>query len=143
MFRVPSFTGERESIAAPLTASSQHVSSLPACPANCPANAAAVYVCTVTVKHLCTLTARCCVPASCSPMISYSAWCNIVRDGDNTLDNVFKILWPKYMMYFLYFNKKIQNTLFTENYYIIQTSRTNESQISHIKLFDQLFSSCC
>jgi len=57
--------------------------------------------------------------------------------------NVFKILWPKYMMYFLYFNNKIQNTLLTENYYIIQTSRTNESQISHIKLFDQLFSSCC
>ena len=68
-------------------------------------------------------------------------------DGENTLDNVFKILfkilWPKYMMYFLYFNNKIQNTRFTENYYIIQTSRTNESQISHIKLFDQLFSSCC
>ena len=33
--------------------------------------------------------------------------------------NVFKILWPKYMTYFLYFNNKIQNTLFTENYYII------------------------
>jgi len=33
--------------------------------------------------------------------------------------NVFKILWPKYIMYFLYINNKIQNTLFTENYYII------------------------
>ena len=44
---------------------------------------------------------------------------------------------------FCIFNNKIQNTLFTENYYIIRTSRTNESQISHIKLFDQLFSSCC
>jgi len=67
----------------------------------------------------------------------------LFSDGENTLDNVFKILWPKYMMYFLYFNNKIQNTLFAENYYIIQTSRTNESQISHIKMFDQLFSSCC
>ena len=25
--------------------------------------------------------------------------------------NVFKILWPKYMMYFLYFNNRIHNTL--------------------------------
>jgi len=25
--------------------------------------------------------------------------------------NVFKILWPKYVLYFLYFNKKIQNTI--------------------------------
>ena len=57
--------------------------------------------------------------------------------------NVFRILWPKYIMYFLYFNNKIQNTLFTENYYIIQTSQTNESHISHVILFDQLFASCC
>ena len=46
--------------------------------------------------------------------------------------NVFKILWPKYMMYFLYFNNKIQNTLFTENYYIIQTSRTTESMSQEV-----------
>jgi len=33
-------------------------------------------------------------------------------DGENTLNNnVFKILWSKYMLYFLYFNNKIQNTI--------------------------------
>ena len=56
-------------------------------------------------------------------------------DGENTLDSVFKILWPKYIMYFLYFNNKIQNTVFTENYYIIQTSFNTLCCVIHAASF--------
>jgi len=58
--------------------------------------------------------------------------------------NVFKILWPKYMLYFLYFNNKIQNTIqavMEYHYWPGQCNVTMSHEVQSMLLHKTLFSS--